>query len=188
MTTTSVEPPSSVLSKSKDRAAHKERIEAGESRDLKVLKHGLFYSSIWGLGASGLSFYLHKTSNWYRKKQPALKVFWPILVFTGSFFVVADWEQVEQDRLFTSKYSIHDIKEKSKSDDWIHNNRYMLMGSLWATVMGASLAYNWANPRIPRAQKIINSRMVAQSAVLLGLVGFAAVSSLVDPKDKGEKI
>ncbi|OAE34032.1 hypothetical protein AXG93_4142s1170 [Marchantia polymorpha subsp. ruderalis] len=58
-------------------------------------------------------------------------------------------------------------------------------GSLWATSVAGSLAYNFSNPNMKTSVKVIHARLHAQALTLAALAG-AAVVEYYDHKS-GEK-
>jgi|Transcript_40275 hypothetical protein len=57
--------------------------------------------------------------------------------------------------------------------EWIRENKLKAVGSIWATGVSGSLAYQWTK-NIPTSMKLIHSRVYAQ-AITLGALGLAAV-------------
>mmetsp|Transcript_34809 Transcript_34809/g.89072 ORF Transcript_34809/g.89072 Transcript_34809/m.89072 type:complete len:92 (-) Transcript_34809:107-382(-) len=56
--------------------------------------------------------------------------------------------------------------------EWIRENKLRTVGSIWATGVTGSLAYQWTK-NIPVSMKLIHSRVYAQ-AITLGALGLAA--------------
>lgn len=67
---------------------------------------------------------------------------------------------------------------------WIAEHKLKAIGSLWATGVVGSLAFQWTRP-IPTSLKIIHSRVYAQ-AITLGAIGVAGVASFYDATGQKE--
>ncbi|KAJ3207060.1 hypothetical protein HK099_000363 [Clydaea vesicula] len=168
----------SVYSQKERRAAHLERKRAGDEIHNEVVRQGLESAAIWTTGAAAISLYLHQSrrSALYNNVRPAYKIFLVTLVGTAAFFTRTDISSMNEDRKFSAQYSIHKPSEQALEEgvdistpfSWtkegikasLLRNRYALVGD------------------INTSQKVINSRMTAQSAVLLGLAAFAGVSAM----------
>ncbi|KAJ3395688.1 hypothetical protein HDU92_005154 [Lobulomyces angularis] len=186
----------SVYSQKERRAAHLERKRAGDEIHNEVVRQGLESAAIWTTGAAAISLYLHQSrrSALYNNVRPAYKIFLVTLVGTAAFFTRTDISSMNEDRKFSAQYSIHKPSEQALEEgvdistpfSWtkegikasLLRNRYALVGGIWALSMGGSLLYNYRRKDINTSQKVINSRMTAQSAVLLGLAAFAGVSAM----------
>ena len=64
------------------------------------------------------------------------------------------------------------------------NNKYLIVGGLWSSVVAGSLIYNFGRKDISTSQKLINARMTGQAAALLGVGAFGAASALGE-QDQG---
>ncbi|KAL3695363.1 hypothetical protein R1sor_009439 [Riccia sorocarpa] len=73
----------------------------------------------------------------------------------------------------------------AKMRHWIAEHKLRAVGTLWATSVIGSFAYNFANPNMKTSVKIIHARLHAQALTLAALVG----AGLVDYYDHqtGEK-
>jgi hypothetical protein len=65
---------------------------------------------------------------------------------------------------------------------YILENKLKSIGILWASGLGASLAYQWSRP-IPNSLKVIHSRVYAQ-ALTLGSLAAVAVIEHMDHKSE----
>ncbi|KAK6153121.1 hypothetical protein DH2020_012760 [Rehmannia glutinosa] len=68
--------------------------------------------------------------------------------------------------------------------EWIDENKLRTVGSLWASGVIGSLAYNWSQPG-KTSVKIIHARLHAQALTLAALAG-AAVFEYYDHKSEGK--
>ncbi|BBN12091.1 hypothetical protein MPTK1_5g17300 [Marchantia polymorpha subsp. ruderalis] len=68
---------------------------------------------------------------------------------------------------------------------WFVEHKLRAVGSLWATSVAGSLAYNFSNPNMKTSVKVIHARLHAQALTLAALAG-AAVVEYYDHKS-GEK-
>ncbi|XP_073136585.1 uncharacterized protein [Henckelia pumila] len=69
-------------------------------------------------------------------------------------------------------------EEKGKLDsmrEWIVENKLRAVGSLWASGIVGSMAYNWSQPNMKPSVKIIHARLHAQALTLAALAGAAIV-------------
>ncbi|KAL8545545.1 hypothetical protein ACS0TY_005624 [Phlomoides rotata] len=77
------------------------------------------------------------------------------------------------------------VKSKLESGrEWVVENKLRAVGSLWASGVIGSLAYNWSQPG-KASVKIIHARLHAQALTLAALAG-AAVVEYYDGKAKGK--
>lgn len=60
---------------------------------------------------------------------------------------------------------------------WTNDNKYLVLAATWALSMGSALAYNFTRKHIPLSQKLINSRMIAQTLALVGMSALAVLTS-----------
>ncbi|XP_073273332.1 uncharacterized protein [Primulina huaijiensis] len=83
-------------------------------------------------------------------------------------------------------------EEKGKLDsvrEWIVENKLRAVGSLWASGIVGSMAYNWSQPNMKPSVKIIHARLHAQALTLAALAG-AAIVEYYDHKSgaKAERV
>ncbi|XP_075508057.1 uncharacterized protein LOC142544927 [Primulina tabacum] len=83
-------------------------------------------------------------------------------------------------------------EEKGKLDsirEWIVENKLRAVGSLWASGIVGSMAYNWSQPNMKPSVKIIHARLHAQALALAALAG-AAIVEYYDHKSgaKAERV
>ncbi|KAJ1330206.1 hypothetical protein BSLG_009625 [Batrachochytrium salamandrivorans] len=156
-----------------------------------VLIQGAKSSLLWGsLGAAG-HLLAYRTLPVYKKLSLPFRSFLLIAVPMAAFFTTTDRAAMDADRVRAQRFSITSedeltIKEynplansDSKIDqikNFLVQNKYSALGTV-----GISLAYNFGQRNVPMAQKLINSRMVAQTMVLLGFAGLAALSATTSP-------
>ncbi|KAH6567515.1 hypothetical protein BASA61_004080 [Batrachochytrium salamandrivorans] len=161
-----------------------------------VLIQGAKSSLLWGsLGAAG-HLLAYRTLPVYKKLSLPFRSFLLIAVPMAAFFTTTDRAAMDADRVRAQRFSITSedeltIKEynplansDSKIDqikNFLVQNKYSALGYTWLGTVGISLAYNFGQRNVPMAQKLINSRMVAQTMVLLGFAGLAALSATTSP-------
>lgn len=179
-----------------DRAKVQDKIHAW------VLKEGAKSGLIWFTGVALLSLGLHRgygptklTSN-YNRIRPAYKTLIPILFGTGAFFTRTDIAAMEADRAFALQYAVNkdeilaqqqeelaaydkpfEITQEGISN-YLWENRFAIVGGIWATTVIATLAYNFGRKDLKLSQKLINARMTSQAAALAGMVAFGAAASM----------
>ncbi|KAL3690290.1 hypothetical protein R1sor_016599 [Riccia sorocarpa] len=68
---------------------------------------------------------------------------------------------------------------------WFAEHKLRAVGSLWATSVIGSFAYNFSNPNMKTSVKVIHARLHAQALTLVALVG-AGLVEYYDHKS-GEK-
>ncbi|EYU45551.1 hypothetical protein ABFS83_14G008600 [Erythranthe nasuta] len=69
-------------------------------------------------------------------------------------------------------------EEKGKLEsirEWIVEHKLRTVGSLWASGIVGSMAYNWSQPNMKTSVKIIHARLHAQALTLAALAGAAVV-------------
>ncbi|KAI3469372.1 hypothetical protein Pfo_026035 [Paulownia fortunei] len=69
-------------------------------------------------------------------------------------------------------------EEKGKLEsfrEWIVANKLRTVGTLWASGIVGSMAYNWSQPNMKTSVKIIHARLHAQALTLVALAGAAIV-------------
>ncbi|KAL6128020.1 hypothetical protein ACLB2K_071378 [Fragaria x ananassa] len=69
---------------------------------------------------------------------------------------------------------------------WVSKNKLASIGGLWATGVGASLAYSTARTPLKTSLKLIHARMHAQ-ALTLGVLSAAAVFHYYEQQRAGEE-
>ncbi|KAJ3121036.1 hypothetical protein HK098_004044 [Nowakowskiella sp. JEL0407] len=151
----------------------------------RILWESAKWGSLWLLGAAGAMYYINYRVPFVRRLQLPYKVFTVACVGSGAFWTVLDKQAMIEDRKFAQQFSITKPVEETKEafkinfdtlPDQLYQNRFKLVLGIWAATMGVALTYNFARRDITRAQKLINSRMVAQAAGIAGFGGIAAVS------------
>ncbi|PIN12057.1 hypothetical protein CDL12_15346 [Handroanthus impetiginosus] len=73
--------------------------------------------------------------------------------------------------------------------EWIVEHKLRTVGTLWASGIVGSMAYNWSQPNMKTSVKIIHARLHAQALTLAALAG-AAVVEYYDHKSgaKAERV
>ncbi|XP_047977966.1 uncharacterized protein LOC125219918 isoform X1 [Salvia hispanica] len=69
-------------------------------------------------------------------------------------------------------------EEKGKIEalrEWVVEHKLRTVGTLWASAIVGSLAYNWSQPNMKTSVKIIHARLHAQALTLAALSGAAIV-------------
>lgn len=61
--------------------------------------------------------------------------------------------------------------------EWIVDHKLRAVGTLWATSLLGSFAYNFAQPAMKMSVKLIHARLHAQALTLAALAGSAAVEA-----------
>ncbi|KAI8805990.1 hypothetical protein BJ742DRAFT_818929 [Cladochytrium replicatum] len=160
--------------------------------DRAIITEATKWGAAWGLGASALTAWAHYRIPSVRTLRWPYKVITVIFVSSGAFFTVADRESMIQDRLYAQQYSITapaveplDNVNKYSADymlKYIHQNRFSLIAGTWATAVGAGLLFNFARRSVPMDQKIISTRMFAQSTALVAVGALGVAASVKSPQ------
>ncbi|KAK4405551.1 UNVERIFIED_CONTAM: hypothetical protein Scaly_0761000 [Sesamum calycinum] len=69
-------------------------------------------------------------------------------------------------------------EEKGKLEsirEWVVEHKLRTVGTLWASGIVGSMAYNWSQPNMKTSVKIIHARLHAQALTLAALAGAAVV-------------
>ncbi|KAG6432139.1 hypothetical protein SASPL_100321 [Salvia splendens] len=69
-------------------------------------------------------------------------------------------------------------EEKGKIEalrEWVVEHKLRTVGTLWASGIVGSMAYNWSQPNMKTSVKIIHARLHAQALTLAALSGAAIV-------------
>lgn len=59
--------------------------------------------------------------------------------------------------------------------EWVVEHKLRAVGTLWASGIVVSMAYNWSQPNMKTSVKIIHARLHAQALTLAALAGAAVV-------------
>ncbi|KAL6503400.1 hypothetical protein OROGR_025323 [Orobanche gracilis] len=59
--------------------------------------------------------------------------------------------------------------------EWVVEHKLRTVGTLWASGVVGSLAYNWSQPNMKTSVKLIHARLHAQALTLAALAGAAVV-------------
>jgi hypothetical protein len=148
------------------------------------LKGAAVATAVAAVAAVGLTRY-SKTFNGIRLP---FKVFLGMAVPTFAFFTVSDRAAMHANRAKALKISISqpdlNIKEPLlNAKQFLVHHRYALLGTTWTTTLILALAYNFSIKHLTYQQRIVNARMVAQSAALVGLCALAGLTGLQNPKE-----
>ena len=171
------------------KAARERKIQQ-ESIHSLVINRGLKAAGLWGLGGLGIhSLMTYRVPRYARHTLP-FKVFVLLMIPTAAFFTETDIAAKELDREFAQQFSITPkIETRATSSysftgrgakEFFRDHQFEVIGYGWLGLIGASLAYNFAQPRITLSQKFINARMVAQAGALMGLIAVAALNIQID--------
>ncbi|KAI8824212.1 uncharacterized protein EV422DRAFT_311460 [Fimicolochytrium jonesii] len=174
----------------------KSGISADEKEHLykHVVWEGAQAAAVGAAAAGGATLLGNKFWPAFRQLRLPFKTFLILGITTGTFFTVADRASIRVSRMVaarrthTGEAQVEDadhpvIKPIVGVREWLIKERYPLVFGLWSGTMTAALLYNFRRVDITRAQKIINSRMVAQTFALAGLGGIAALAA-TDPYEK----
>ncbi|KAI8922107.1 hypothetical protein DFJ77DRAFT_516384 [Powellomyces hirtus] len=162
-------------------------------------KEEMYKHVIWkGAQAAGVAAGLATTAslvaqrfspNYQRIKLP-FKTFIVLALTTGTFFTVADRTSIRISRAFAARRSAPIkgyegdeagiVQPITGAREWMIKNRYPLVMTLWSGTLAGAFLWNWGRRDIKTAQKVINSRMVAQTMALAGIGGLAALAG-TDP-------
>ncbi|KAK6122611.1 hypothetical protein DH2020_043647 [Rehmannia glutinosa] len=69
-------------------------------------------------------------------------------------------------------------EEKGKLEsirEWVVEHKLRTVGTLWASGIVGSMAYNWSQPHMKTSVKIIHARLHAQALTLAALAGAGVV-------------
>jgi hypothetical protein len=165
----------------------------------EVVQKGLKAAAIWGtagiLGHLALTRFVPR----YAKHTLPFKVFILMAIPTAAFFTTTDVEAMEADRKFAQQFSItkadmQAIKGETKYTfdkegihKYIYDNQYHILGYGYLGLVGLSLIYNFGKKSIVMQQKLINTRMVAQTGAFMG-VGLVAALNAKRPKHIEESV
>lgn len=160
-----------------------------ESTHKWVVNQGLKAALVWGTGGVAAHLVLLRYSPKWARVYTPYKAFILSMIPTAAFFTVTDRAAMYADRAHAMHKSIslpEQVYTRQLSlNEWIVKNKYSVLGYSWLTAMGASLAYNFGNKQIPMSQKLINSRMIAQTLTIGGmaLLAFLAANQQVAKRD-----
>ncbi|KAI8799783.1 hypothetical protein BJ742DRAFT_781020 [Cladochytrium replicatum] len=166
-----------------------------EAMDRAIITEASKWAAAWGLGATGLTAWAHYRIPAVRTLRWPYKVITVIFVASGAFFTVADRESMIQDRIYAQQYSITepvveplDNVNKYSPDyilKYVHKNRFSLIAGTWVTAVGAGLLFNLGRRSVPMDQKIISTRMFAQSTALVAVGALGVAASVKSPPPEG---
>ncbi|KAJ3269687.1 hypothetical protein HDV01_001115 [Terramyces sp. JEL0728] len=114
------------------------------------------------------------------------------MIPTAAFFTVTDVEAMNADRRFAQQFSVsksdelQQVKTSMTAEDWkkkFWENKNSIVGYTWLGLMSASLVYNFRQKNINFTQKLINSRLIAQSGALLGIAALG-IMAINMPKEE----
>ncbi|PVU90365.1 hypothetical protein BB559_004651 [Furculomyces boomerangus] len=74
-----------------------------------------------------------------------------------------------------------------RSMDYFLENKYKILGSVWAVAAGGSVYALYLNKHITWTQRIVQARMYAQALTIAGLLGAAAVTSIAKKAEEAKK-
>lgn len=138
----------------------------------------------------------------YNRIPIAYKVLVPVLITTAAFFTRSEFAVAEAQRAFLLKYALNGETLASQEfvginaykrfsmftsegfKSFLMDNRYRIVGGMWAATVMGTLAYNFSRRDISFSQKLINARMTGQSAALAGVIGFGAASAVEKPSQQ----
>jgi hypothetical protein len=148
----------------------------------ELIKNGLKSAGIFGsLGLFG-HFLLTKNVPRYAKHTMPFKAFILAAIPMAAFFTSADMYHAERFK------PVNTVVESDKAwSQYIVDNQAKIAGYTWLSIMTLALGYNFSKKDIGFTQKLINSRMVAQSGALLGIACIAFLSSQ-KPKETPEYV
>ncbi|KAI8924357.1 hypothetical protein BC831DRAFT_466120 [Entophlyctis helioformis] len=170
----------------------KTRQQLKDERHNYVLVEGT--KSALMFGAAGVFGHLLAQRTWplYQRQSLPFKSFLLICIPMAAFFTTTDKAAMAADRQYAQRFSITsadelEVKELvpaaasdsalDRAKSFVLGNRFALLGYGWLGAVGLSLMYNFSRKEISLPQKLINSRMVAQSAALAGFAGLAVLTT-----------
>lgn len=89
-----------------------------------------------------------------------------------------------EDELELIKREQQQLSLVERTKEYIIDHRFSVLGYGWLTTVGLSLAWNFSRKDVSFPQKLINSRMIAQTATLLGLASIATMMGGTQPAQK----
>ena len=172
--------------------ARQARLETQEDKHNWVLLQGAKAGGLAGVAGGFLHLFANSRVPLYQRQTIPFKVFLVLMIPTAAFFTQTDRAAMYADRIHAQKFSITKEDEletaspqkQLSTTDWLMKNRFRVLGYSWVAAMTGSLAYNFSRKNVPMSYKLINSRMIAQSLVLGGLVSLALLASSVPKDDK----
>ncbi|CED85579.1 SNARE protein TLG1/Syntaxin 6 [Phaffia rhodozyma] len=138
----------------------------------------------------------YKYSHYYRIAPLPLKAFGAIVLFAPAVVIEAENEGLRYEKsLWTGAGKVElDEMAKRQVTEWdrlsrqekalktFKENQWAIVGGSWVASMAGSGAYFYRNPYLTNAQKVVNSRMVAQGLTVLLILGSAYLT--YQPKDE----
>ncbi|KAJ1562233.1 hypothetical protein HK405_014494, partial [Cladochytrium tenue] len=159
-----------------DDVVFSEKMEAHRLRQIekdrihsKVLANGAKWGTIMCTSFLGASMLAQRYLPLYRRQTLAFKAFVVTSAAMGGFFTGTDREAMRADREFAQKFSITKedesalIRESKQARSWesfratLYRNRFEILAASYFTVLGGTLAYNFARKDIFTSQKFINA-------------------------------
>jgi hypothetical protein len=185
-------------------SASSERTNAEQEKALRhsiVVREGL-KATAYATPAIALGVYA--ANRWwplYRGLTPQFKMFTVVAGLTAVFFTATDRIAMWVEREAGFRYSVSNKQEASaagvdlgtdgppfttrpgsitdKLAHWVVDARYHIIGYGWAAVVGSTIAYTWRRRDITLTQKLINARLLGQTAALSGVALIAGLTANV---------
>ncbi|KAJ3309524.1 hypothetical protein HDV04_005964 [Boothiomyces sp. JEL0838] len=157
-----------------------------------VINKGLQAAAVWGAGGLAGHFLANRYVPAYARGYRAYKLFVLCMIPTAAFFTVTDVEAKNADRRFAQEFSVtksdelQAVKKSMSAEDWkkkFWENKNSIVGYTWLGLMSGSLFYNFRQKDINFTQKLINSRLIAQSGALLGIAALG-IMAINMPKEE----
>ncbi|KAJ3318937.1 dolichyl-phosphate beta-glucosyltransferase [Boothiomyces sp. JEL0866] len=157
-----------------------------------VINKGLQAAAVWGAGGVAGHFLATRYIPAYARGYRAYKLFVLCMIPTAAFFTVTDVEAMNADRRFAQEFSVtksdelQAVKKSMTAEDWkkkFWENKNSIVGYTWLGLMSGSLIYNFRQKDINFTQKLINSRLIAQSGALLGIAALG-IMAINMPKEE----
>lgn len=172
-------------------AAHKQDLKDIDSKHDFAVEQGLKAAAVFSAAGLGAGYLLNRHSATFRSIKTPYKVFLALFMPTAAFFTVSDRSAVYADRAHGLKYSIttkDELQPVSRIPktitEWLVDNKYGILFGTWSAGMAGALYYNFSIKHLTTQQKVVNSRMVAQSMALVGLGCLAWLSTLAEKTEK----
>ncbi|KAJ3219094.1 hypothetical protein HDU67_002750 [Dinochytrium kinnereticum] len=174
--------------------AHRQREQEKDAIHRRVIMDGMKMAGIFTAGSGGLSLLAQRYIPLYRSQKLPFKLFIVMAFGTGAFFTEADRSAMRADREFAMRFSVTregDLSQPAPTmtrltgDELLKaavRNRFEVVGYTWLGTFAGTLFWNFQRADIAMAQKLINARMTAQVAAILGFAAAGTLAAMV-PKE-----
>ncbi|KAJ3174756.1 hypothetical protein HK101_010844 [Irineochytrium annulatum] len=188
--------------------AHTKREKEKEAMHRQIIASGARSTVVAATLLGGSSLALERYSPWYHRQRLPFKAFVIVGLCTGVFFLEADREAVKLDRQSALEWSVTrrgelggfetepvpvglgELGNKPRSFRWdelrsaLVKHRFEVVGWGYFGCLAGTLIYQFSKPHVTLPQKLINARLTAQFAAVVGVIGAAALASTTPQEEK----